>query len=39
LDGSLAIEAHQLGNAALFEQLDPRSPPPTRWKPWASSLA
>ena len=29
LNGSLAIEDHQLSNAALFELLDPCAPPPT----------
>jgi hypothetical protein len=29
LDGPLALEDHQLSNAALFELLDPWAPPPT----------
>jgi hypothetical protein len=29
LDGSLAIEDHQLSNAALFELLEPGAAPPT----------
>ena len=29
LDGALALEYHQLSNAAVFELLDPGAPPPT----------